>query len=276
MRSRVGLEAELVAAEKVRTRHRRAPVSLDVLDDQIGTGEVADERRFRGVIHRVGHVANEHDIQPLLRQLANRERPAEHAHVRVNAHDRDVLDAALLHEVIRLRRIGNRVAVDDLERVVLVAPGAIVLDRLFATAVGIVDRQRRFLLRVEFAPAFERHLRFDFRRAHRKFAAGVIFVKLHRVAGAMDDERAFLAGGGDQFVHSRGQLADPCRGTRAPMFVPHIANDDRRLLRVPVRRLHLNVIPPRRRFGLRAATRMERERLRHLGNQRPGKHRSQQ
>lgn len=38
----------------------------------------------------------------------------------------------------------------------------------------------------------------------------------------------------ENLVHPRCHFRDPSRGAFAPVFVPHVANDNRRLLRVPL------------------------------------------
>ena len=49
----------------------------------------------------------------------------------------------------------------------------------------------------------------------------------------MNHEHAPIAGRVSELVHHRGQLNDAPRGATAPMVVPHVANDERRLARIP-------------------------------------------
>ena len=75
------LELECRLAGDGRALEARAPVALDVLHDAIGAGEVRAARRPFRVKHRVGHVAHQCDVLAEPHQLANAERPAQHAHV---------------------------------------------------------------------------------------------------------------------------------------------------------------------------------------------------
>ena len=99
MRRRVALEAERLAAEQLVAGGRRADPVLNVLDDQRGAAKVIHVRPARRVVHRVGEVADEQDIFAIARHVAQAERPAEHAHVRVHADEQDVADAARLKQV---------------------------------------------------------------------------------------------------------------------------------------------------------------------------------
>src|SRR5205085_2732193 len=69
-------KAEFAAAEEIDAGQRGAPVALDVFDHQVGSLEVADEGGLGGVVHGVGHVAHEGDVQALIDELADAERSA--------------------------------------------------------------------------------------------------------------------------------------------------------------------------------------------------------
>lgn len=176
----------------------------------------------------VGHVAHEHDVLPLSDHLADGEGAAEDAHVFVNAHDDDVRDAVLPHEVERFRGVCDGVPVLDLDGGMLPFPGheARAIWAAVAAAIRVVDRQRWFLLILPRAPALDGDLGFNFGRRLREFASRMVFVEPHRLAGAMDDEDAALAGSGEDVVHDGREFADAIRCVRAPMAVPHIADDD--------------------------------------------------
>ena len=142
-----------INAEKIDAGDRRAPMLFDVLDDQVGPGEMADERGRARVVHRVGHVAHQHDVKALVDELPDGERPAEHAHVGVHAHHDHVLDAPLLHQVDGLGAVGDGVGRLDLQGRDLARPRAPLLaGRIaIAAAVGVVDRQMAFALAIEVA-----------------------------------------------------------------------------------------------------------------------------
>src|SRR5262245_18256422 len=76
------------------------------------------------------------------------------------------------------------------------------------------------------------------------------FVKLHGAARAVDDEDALGAGGFEYFVHPRRHLADALRGVWTSVVVPHITDDDRRLVGVPLMIARYGVVAARlrRRF----------------------------
>ena len=122
-------------AHEVAGGDRRAPVLLDVFHDQFGPADVGNLGRHLRVVHAVGHVAHQHDVESLPHQLANPERPAEDAHVRVHAHDDHVLDPPLPHQVVSLGAVGDRVARHDFQRGDLPCPGALRLVRFGTAAV---------------------------------------------------------------------------------------------------------------------------------------------
>ena len=69
---------------------------LNVLDDEVGSGEVIDSRWTFGIVHRIGHVAHERDVLSELHHLAYAEWPPENAHVEVHAAEDDIVDLPLL------------------------------------------------------------------------------------------------------------------------------------------------------------------------------------
>ena len=77
-----------------------------------------------------------------------------------------------------------------------------------------------------------------------------------QLLGAWMISTPLLPGRGHGLVHHRGELADPARGPLAPVLVPHVAEDQGRLRRVPLDRLLLDGearIAARRRNGLAEA-----------------------
>ena len=113
--------------------------------------------RHARVVHGVDHVSHEDHIFAAVYHLPYRERPAEHAHIAMHTQNNEIRDTALLHEVVGLRRISDRVALLDLERTDLMRPGAatLALRQIIATAIGVVDGQRPLAFALQAAPLFQ-------------------------------------------------------------------------------------------------------------------------
>ena len=75
----------------------------------------------------------------------------------MHTQNNEICDAALLHEVVGLRGICDRIALLDLDRIDLMRPGAatLALRQIIATAIGVVDRQRPFAFALQAAPFFQ-------------------------------------------------------------------------------------------------------------------------
>ncbi len=114
---------EGLAANNLIARDGRAPVLFDVLANEIRAREVVHERFAAGIVHRVGQVAEEHHILAELHHLANGEGASQHAHVLMDAHNDDVGDTTLVHEVKGLDVVRDGVSGCDLTGVDLVPPG---------------------------------------------------------------------------------------------------------------------------------------------------------
>ena len=224
----VALEAELGTGEEVGTGDAWAPELLDVFNDKFGAPEMGDEGAFAVVVHRVRHVADEDDVLTLTDHLADGEGAAEDAHVDVDAHDDDVGDAALAHEVEGLGGIGDGVAGKDLERGVLAGPGleGRAIRTAIAAAVRVVDGQGSFDVGLEGTPTFEGNRGGDLGGGLGEFPAGMVLVEVHGVGRAVDDEATAGAGGPDHLVHPGGHLPDAFGGVRAVVLVPHVTDDD--------------------------------------------------
>src|SRR6266487_2734576 len=67
----VALESEGFATEEVCAGDARAPIFLDVLDDQSGAAEMRDPRTVTMIIHGVGHVAQGQNVL-LMRDMTER------------------------------------------------------------------------------------------------------------------------------------------------------------------------------------------------------------
>jgi hypothetical protein len=70
-------------------------VPFDVLDHEVGTRIVSD----RKPVERVREIAAEQGSLARMDQLPDPEGPAQHAEVRVHAHDDHIIDVALLEHV---------------------------------------------------------------------------------------------------------------------------------------------------------------------------------
>ena len=120
------------------------------------------------------------------------------------------------------------------------------LRAVVAAAVGLVDRvDALFLGRNLVAPLAD--VLGEIRGLGgllRLLARGVIFVGVHATAGGVDDQDALGPRRGDRLIHRRGQLAHPAGRSLAPVLVPHVADDDRRLRRVPAEDFLLHVAGP--------------------------------
>ena len=82
------------AARDVRTEDGRAPVLFDVADHKVGSGEMRDSWFILGIVHGVGHVADQGNVFAEMDHLPDAERTTQHTHVEVHSHEDDILDAA--------------------------------------------------------------------------------------------------------------------------------------------------------------------------------------
>jgi len=142
-----------------------------VLGHEAVAVEMADEGAHARVVHRVAEVTHENDILFLVEHLAQGERSPEHTHIHVYAHDDDVLDAALLHQVKRFRTIGDGITFLDVDGRDLAFPGAewLAPGLTVATAVRVIDWKGGLILGVDVAPALERNSRLHFGRLLGEF-----------------------------------------------------------------------------------------------------------
>lgn len=215
-----------------------APVFFDVVSDEFGAAEVGDVGAHAGVVHGVGEVAHEGDVDTVEDVGADGEGATEYAHVGVDAHDDEVFASFFLENgVDRFAVVGDVVVVIDVEGFDLASPYAFV-NHVFghggvAAAVGVVDGEGRFAVGVEVFPAVGvGHV--DEVDGFGAFASGGAVVKAGDAAGRVDDEDAFVACGAEELIHAWCHLGDACGGGGAPVAVPHIANDDGGFLWLPL------------------------------------------
>ena len=161
---------------------------LDVPNHQVGAGEMVHLGRHPGVVHGVGEVAHQGDLEPVIDQLADAEGAAEDAHIRMHPHDKDVPNAAMSKQVYHLDPIAYGVLILHGQRLYLAAPGlsAPAFRGAGAAAVVVLDRERPFGGADGFGPP--RPGRVDGGSLEGPLPPRIIDVEPHRVARCVDDE----------------------------------------------------------------------------------------
>ena len=175
--------------------------------------------------------------------FANAERSAQHAHVGVNAAEHDVADAMLDEQVINLATlIADGILRRHFDRRMLALPRDIHLINGVAPAIGIVDRQRRFNRQIAHVP-MKRHRRLRQRRFLRPLALRRIFIKRHRIAR---HARSGSPSPASPWPPHRSSAPSRrrARGAVAPVLVPQVADDERRLLGIEIDGLFDNLKLP--------------------------------
>src|SRR5512132_3362169 len=95
-----------------------------MFDDEFGTARVAHERPGAWIVHGIGEVADQDDVEPEPCHLANAEPPVEDADVGVYAHECDVGDTFLFEEVVDfLSAVAYAVKANNVDGWVLARPG---------------------------------------------------------------------------------------------------------------------------------------------------------
>jgi len=235
-------------AREVRRGDRGTDIPLDVAHHEINSREVIHLGRHGRVVHRIGQVAHQHDVLAEPREVAQPEGSAQDAHVGVHAHQDNVLDLPLFEQVPDFdARVADGVSVPDLDRIDLPGPGQRrwALRFAVAPAVGMIYRIARLLLGLVLpvAPFGDTVRQIGRpRRVPGDPASRMVPVEVHRVTRGVDDQNALLSGDGHNTVHHRRQLGDTPRCTLAPVAVPHVADDDRGLGRIPLCRLAFKAI----------------------------------
>lgn len=209
----------------------RTEVLLDVLDDKVSAFVVGDDGRAAGVVHGVGEVADEGDVESPSQELANGERSAKDAHVGVNAEDEDVLDFAGGEEVVYFgSMVGDGVVGGDGDGGVLGLPGdaGLALGLAVAAAVGVVNGEWRFLGKGLGGRGLGP------RGGLGQYSLRCVFVVLHGVGGGVDDEDTLVAEGIQGLVHAGQEQGEAGVGGLAPVLVPDVAHDDGGFCRGPL------------------------------------------
>lgn len=125
---------------------RGAPEFFDVADDQLCAFVVGDVGGAGRVVHGVGQVAHEGDVDAPLYHLFDAKGAVEDAHVGVHAHQHHLADAHLLDKVVNLLAVVRDAvpAVVNVYRRVLSRPDPYLLGlACVRPSIRIVDGQRR-------------------------------------------------------------------------------------------------------------------------------------
>lgn len=199
----------------------RAPIFLDVTDDQFGSLFVGYVGGIVGIVHGVSEVAHENALLAPARHLADGEGASQNAHVGVHAHNENRVDAFLLEEIVDFTAVvGYAVVFADVDQWGLAGPGGVpgFLGRI-AAAVRIVDGQG---MSGKIQGIGEGRLRSVFHAA----ALGPVVIEEQRFGGGVKDLDAGVAQGADDAIHFGGYGCAAFGGAVAPVFVPHVADDD--------------------------------------------------
>ena len=150
-------EAEGGATCEVGAGEGGAPVAFDVLDHELGSGEMADAWGAFWVVHGVGEVAEECHGFSLVDHLADGEGATEDAHVEVDATEDDVIDVPFGEKVpCLLSVVGEGLTGGDADFWMLAGPcfsdGAFFVGA-GAAHVGIIDGEYGFVFGVGPEPA---------------------------------------------------------------------------------------------------------------------------
>lgn len=238
-----------------------------MLDDELSAAGVAYERARARIVHRIGEIADENDIEPEPRHLAKAKAAVENADIGMHAHEGDVVDTFLPEEVVDLLpALADAVEADDVDGRVLARPGIRGTFPFFhywviATAGGVIDGEVALLHGLARTAIKNRDRgRRSWRTLHA-LAPGCSFVELHRVAGGVHDHHAETAGGTHHLIHSWSHRVDALRRKAAGVGVPHIADDDGRLGDFPAQHVFRGTaFTPARRVGTPASPQAKRAR----------------
>lgn len=219
-----------------------------MFDDEFGAAGVADERSGARIVHRIREIADQDDVEPKLRHLANAEAAVKDADVSMHSHEGDVGDAFLFQEVVDfLTALADAIESDDVDARVLALPRIrrtfpFLHDRVIATAGRVVDGEVAFFHGLAWAAIKNRH------RGRRRGctlhapAPRCSFVKRHRVTGGMDDHYPEAAGRADHLIHPRDHRGDALRREAARVRVPHVTDDDGRLGHLPAQHVFRDTV----------------------------------
>src|SRR5215831_7122827 len=98
-------------------------------------------------------------------------------------------------------------------------PGSIELVLSIAAAILVINGQWR-------VGQVERNRRIDLGDGQHAFALRRFLIKSHCFGWSVNDLNSSLPSSFQEWRHLFGKAVDPLRGASAPVFVPHVADDD--------------------------------------------------
>ena len=117
------MEDEGLATNQVDAADGWAPVTFDVLDDQISATEMVNFWGHLGVVHGVSHVTHQDHVLADIDHLPDTEGSTEHAHIEMHADQDDVGDPSFCEQVVYfLTVVADGVSVIDANRFNLTGP----------------------------------------------------------------------------------------------------------------------------------------------------------
>ena len=183
---------------------------------------MADIRGHGWVIHRVGQVAYERDVNAPTHHLFNGKRTIENTHIGVYAHDQHLFDLLLGKVAVDLPAIvRDQIAllIDD-HSWMLPIPGFV--GRRFTSIGALIGGIHRQWWVVMWLIGGRRN---GWNGQHA-LPCRMITVEIHRLRRRVDDLRATAARGGQYLVHRGNQRRFAHDGPATPMIVPHVTDDD--------------------------------------------------
>lgn len=94
-----------IRSDQIPTADCGTPVGFNVGNDETRAFIVTDVGRPRRIVHAIGQIAAEHDIDSPADHLLDSKRAVEDAHVGVNTHDHDVLYPVQPHVAVYLSAV---------------------------------------------------------------------------------------------------------------------------------------------------------------------------
>ena len=171
----------------------------------VGSLEVADIRPAAGVVHRVGHVANQHDVLAVLGHLPQSEGTPQDTHVGVDSQQDHVADLLLFQDAPDfLAVVTDIVPLSNLQHVSLAFPGspwiaahglqflsplAVFCQVVILAPVGLVEWIDTLFLGGDLVTPLGDVLGQTLGPRHRlgAFPGRMVLVRVHATAGGVDD-----------------------------------------------------------------------------------------
>ena len=185
------LKTEWFAPNQLIAPDRRAPIAFDVLHNQVGALVVSPLPTMEGV----RQIPAEYRLLAQIDELANAVRSPEHAEIRVDPHDDDVVNASVLEKVEEfLALAGNGIRSVNLDQFSLPPPrvgwpGFAARIRKVAGAwpwVRHAGWKRSLMVRVAVVPA-KLYWGVCVRRLLRRHSSRMAGIEFHAASGSVDD-----------------------------------------------------------------------------------------